>query len=125
MRIPAACNLPAEELEAGRFIIFDAQKCLQKEFKCSWLATCVEPIGILQQVLDEPSRFNPYDQERLTMDVKAVILRVSNTSSCAWLWNDLIGRIYVNNHAYKGGMKVFETVECKCQYTGIYDGEPH
>lgn len=132
VRIPSDCTLPAEDLRAGNFILFDARKAVGPcgggiGKSCSWVATSVESLERLEQVkvlADQcQSKFVQYPEPRLTLVVKAIILRVSSTSNSAWLWNDLIGRIYVNPHAYKGGMRIFEAVEVMCQYTGQYEGE--
>lgn len=39
-------------------------------------------------------------------------------------WNDLIGRIFVNGHAYRAGMRSLEMVRCRCQFTASFEDVP-
>jgi hypothetical protein len=114
--------------EPGIFVYFDASKSLsgQQHEKCSWKANVVNVIGQLPCVETDmsPNRFSTTLDNCLTVTVTAIVCRVSHSNSSAWLWNDLLGRIFVNNHHYVLGLGAFDVVTVKSQFTNCFEDVP-
>jgi hypothetical protein len=114
--------------EPGIFVYFDATKSLsgQQHEKCSWKANLVNVIGQLPCVETDmsPNRFSTTLDNCLTVTVTAIVCRVSHSNSSAWLWNDLLGRIFVNNHHYVLGLGAFDVVTVKSQFTAAFEDVP-
>lgn len=96
----------------------------QQHEKCSWKASAVYIIGHLNCVECDmsPNRFSTTLDNCLTVTVTAIVCRVSHSNSSAWLWNDLLGRIFVNNHHYVDDLHAFDVVTVKAQFTAAFEG---
>jgi|UniRef100_A0AC35GLD9 hypothetical protein len=113
--------------EPGTFVYFDAIKSLSGQYeKCSWKASVVNVIGQLPCVESDmlPNRFSTTLENILTVTVTAIVCRVSHSNSSAWLWHDVIGRIFVNNHHYIDELHAFDVVTVKAQFTAAFEDVP-
>lgn len=119
-------TLQSKTAEPGTFVYFDAVKSLsgQQHEKCSWKALSVTIVGNLSCVESDmaPNRFSTNLDNCLTVTATAIVCRVSHSNSSAWLWNDLIGRIFVNNHHYVEDLHAFDVVTVKAQFTAAFEG---
>jgi hypothetical protein len=66
-------------------------------------------------------------QNTLTVKGYGVVCRVNPLNRCAWLWNDHIGRVYVNNSDYTRAddfapMQSFDVVDFSVTFKGAFEG---
>ncbi|KAE9555214.1 hypothetical protein FO519_001564 [Halicephalobus sp. NKZ332] len=114
------------KFEAGDFVLIDAIKKVSNHHdKCFWSATHIELIGGLPCIKSDviPNRFNP-SENCVTVDVYAIVCRSSHSNSSIWLWNDLLGRIFVNNHHYINDLHAMDVVTVKAQFTAAFEDVP-
>lgn len=107
------------------FVYVSAIKKLSDKFeKCTWKANKIDVVGFLPFVKTDilQNRFNT-SEDCVTVESHAVVCRVSQTTSSIWLWNDLLGRIFVNNHHYINDLHAMDVVFVRAQYTAAFEGK--
>uniref|UniRef100_A0A7E4VX24 SET domain-containing protein n=1 Tax=Panagrellus redivivus TaxID=6233 RepID=A0A7E4VX24_PANRE len=116
------------EFVVGTFVYFNADKAVSDHHdKCVWRATHIEIVGRFSFLESDYllNRFvNTNTESCLTVETYALVCRVSESNASAWLWNDLLGRIFVNNHHFITDMHAMDVVQVKAQYTAAFEDVP-
>lgn len=108
-------------IRLGSCLQYDTCKYVTVEHpKCTWRAENVKLMKPFVTILKEKSS----DQEKLSIETFAIVCRTSISNRAAWLWNDYVGRIYVNSHCFVSRMKAFTVVRVRAQYTGSFEDVP-
>uniref|UniRef100_A0A1I7XHB3 Laminin EGF-like domain-containing protein n=1 Tax=Heterorhabditis bacteriophora TaxID=37862 RepID=A0A1I7XHB3_HETBA len=94
-RLPDVIRKPWMSL--GRCIRYDVVIHVE-DGKGSWIVRNPEDLGLLYEVIEDDM-----DHTKLSLRLNAVVNRVSQTARCAWLWNDVIGRIFVPIQQFSRG----------------------
>ncbi|PAV89913.1 hypothetical protein WR25_15227 [Diploscapter pachys] len=116
-RLPAAGR--QSWMKLGRFLQYDVTKQQDTNGKVNWTIKNVKDLGTLYKIIDDYM-----DESKLHLEVPAVVNRVSTSSRAAWLWNDLIGRIYIPSSCFSRGLHAFASVRIRALYTGAFEDVP-
>ncbi|TMS35497.1 hypothetical protein L596_002889 [Steinernema carpocapsae] len=119
-RVPFLVSPTGIVVEQGVWMRYSVMKA-DHPSKYTWVARDVEFIGYLMKLNDKCLLPGPCALSLLT---KAVVCRISETHGAAWLWNDLLGRIYVSGEEYMKGMRCLSAVRLRVEYTGNFEDVP-
>lgn len=106
----------------GTFIRYDVVRQVDSESRAIWAVRNVENLGLLYEMIVDNK-----DTSKLMLRLNAVINRVSSHTCNAWLWNDVIGRIFVPTQQFtrclrsKGAMAC---VKITAMWTGTFEDVP-
>uniref|UniRef100_A0A914XEA2 Uncharacterized protein n=1 Tax=Plectus sambesii TaxID=2011161 RepID=A0A914XEA2_9BILA len=111
----------------GTWAFYDVLKkpSTMANIRCSWIGTNIRPY-------DPPINVHSsYERhiKTLTVNGYGVVCRVNQANRCSWLWNDYIGRIYVNSSEYQrvndfAPMQPFDIVKFSAIFKGTFEDVP-
>ncbi|KAK0395790.1 hypothetical protein QR680_001430 [Steinernema hermaphroditum] len=119
-RIPFICHSSGVPIEQGVWLRYSVVKA-DFPSKYTWVAKEIEFLGYLMKLADKcllPG-FN-----NISLYTRAVVCRVSEVHGAAWLWNDLLGRIYVSGEEYVQRMRCLSAARLRVEYTGNFEDVP-
>uniref|UniRef100_A0A158PAS6 Sas10 domain-containing protein n=1 Tax=Angiostrongylus cantonensis TaxID=6313 RepID=A0A158PAS6_ANGCA len=116
-RLPSSLRKPWMSL--GTCIRYDLIKKVDAESRAVWIVRSVENLGLLYEVIDDEM-----DSSKLLLRLHAVVNRVSLNARSAWLWNDVIGRIFVPAQQFNHGLRAMVCVKLIVVWTGLFEDVP-
>uniref|UniRef100_A0A1I8AUQ3 Tudor domain-containing protein n=1 Tax=Steinernema glaseri TaxID=37863 RepID=A0A1I8AUQ3_9BILA len=119
-RINFLCHPSGIPIEQGVWLRYSVVKA-DHPSKCTWVAKDIEFLGYLMKLADKCLLPGVHT---LSLHTRAVVCRVSEVHGAAWLWNDLLGRIYVSGEEYVHKMRCLSAVRLRVEYTGNFEDVP-
>ncbi|KAJ1373983.1 hypothetical protein KIN20_036561 [Parelaphostrongylus tenuis] len=116
-RLPSSLRKPWMSL--GTCIRYDLIRKVDAESRPVWVVRSVENLGLLYEVIDDEM-----DSSKLLLRLHAVVNRVSLNARSAWLWNDVIGRIFVPAQQFNHGLRAMVCVKLIVVWTGLFEDVP-
>ncbi|KJH43343.1 hypothetical protein DICVIV_10632 [Dictyocaulus viviparus] len=116
-RLPS--SLRKSWMNLGTCIRYDLIKQVDTESRAVWVVRSVENLGLLYEVIDDEM-----DSSKLLLRLHAVVNRVSLNARSAWLWNDVIGRIFVPAQQFNHGLRAMVCVKIIVVWTGLFEDVP-
>ncbi|KAK6738355.1 hypothetical protein RB195_020458 [Necator americanus] len=115
-RLPA--SLRKSWMSLGTFVNYDVIR-QDTDSRAVWVVRRVDNLGLLYEVIDYPM-----DSSKLLLSLHAVVNRVSLDARNAWLWNDIIGRIFVPAQQFIHGLRAMTCVKIIVVWTGAFEDVP-
>ncbi|KAK6061506.1 hypothetical protein COOONC_00832 [Cooperia oncophora] len=122
-------------MSIGTCIRYDVVKQVDTESKAIWIVRNVENLGLVSAELLYPvnggslSEIGDYMKllliirirANLLLRLNAVVNRVSSSTHNAWLWNDIIGRIFVPTQQFSHRLRAMICVRIVASWTGTFE----
>ncbi|KAK5979632.1 Sas10 domain-containing protein, partial [Trichostrongylus colubriformis] len=112
-------NLRESWMSIGTCIRYDVVKQIDNESRAIWIVRNVENLGLLYEIINDNK--DPY---KLLLRLNAVVNRVSSSTHNAWLWNDIIGRIFVPTQQFNRRLRAMICVRVVASWTGTFEDVP-
>ncbi|WKX97983.1 hypothetical protein Q1695_013578 [Nippostrongylus brasiliensis] len=106
-------------MQLGTCIRYDVVRQTDGGSRCTWVVKSVENLGLLYEIIVDNK-----DSSKLLLRLNAVVNRVSSGTYTAWLWNDVIGRIFVPSYQFKCRLRAMTCVEIVASWTGVFEDVP-
>ncbi|KAK6032184.1 hypothetical protein OSTOST_01651, partial [Ostertagia ostertagi] len=106
-------------MNIGTCIRYDVVKQVDTESRAIWIVRNVENLGLLYEVIVDNK-----DPCKLLLRLNAVVNRVSSSTHNAWLWNDIIGRIFVPTQQFSHRLRAMICVKITASWTGTFEDVP-
>ncbi|KAK6061507.1 hypothetical protein COOONC_00833 [Cooperia oncophora] len=106
-------------MSIGTCIRYDVVKQVDTESKAIWIVRNVENLGLLYEIIVDNK-----DPCKLLLRLNAVVNRVSSSTHNAWLWNDIIGRIFVPTQQFSHRLRAMICVRIVASWTGTFEDVP-
>ncbi|VDM71688.1 unnamed protein product, partial [Strongylus vulgaris] len=105
-------------MSLGTFVNYDVVR-QDTDSRACWVVRRIENLGLLYEVIDDRM-----DSSKLLLSLYAVVNRVSLDARNAWLWNDIIGRIFVPAQQFIHGLRAMTCVKIEVVWTGAFEDVP-
>nr|CDJ89225.1 octanoyltransferase [Haemonchus contortus] len=106
-------------MSIGTCIRYDVVKHIDAESRAIWIVRNVENLGLLYEIVADNK-----DPCKLLLRLNAVVNRVSSSTHNAWLWNDIIGRIFVPTQQFSHRLRAMVCVKIVASWTGTFEDVP-